>query len=161
MLTFIVQSDINNTELQFETKELEFLLDTIERQKRNCYNGDIEICESLYNKIKALCIFDKLPDKKSIEQIKDILLSSNNITKDNIHKVKIENLQFSKRTFNCLNRAGIKTLADLLCLSEDELLRIRNLGLQSLNEIVDFLNNHDLELPKFTNAKKKNKGLSH
>lgn len=148
MLTFIVQSDINNTELQFETQELKFLLDIIERQKRNCYNGDIETCESLFNKIKALCIFDKLPDKQSIEQIKDILLSSNSITKDNIHNLKIENLQFSKRTFNCLNRAGITTLGELLCLSEEDLLKIRNLGLQSLNEIIDTLKKHNLELLK-------------
>lgn len=150
MLNFIVQSNINNTEVEFETIELKILLKIMEQEIHNCSKDDTQTYEALYNKIKALYIFDKLPDKQSIKQIKNILLSSNNITKDNIHQLKIENLQFSKRTFNCLNRAGIKTLAELLCLSEEDLLRIRNLGMQSLNEIVDTLKKHDLKLPNFT-----------
>lgn len=60
-------------------------------------------------------------------------------------------LQFSKKTFNCLNRANIKTLGELLCLSEEELLKIRNLGIQSLNEIRSVLNQHKLELSKYSN----------
>ena len=66
--------------------------------------------------------------------------------------MKIESLQFSKRTFNCLNRAGITTLGEILCLSEEDLLRIRNLGVQSLNEIIDTLKKYDLTLPSFKNA---------
>lgn len=148
MLNFIVQSNINHTEVEFETNELKILLKLMEEQNKNCSKDESKTYEALYNKIKALCIFDKLPDKQSIKQIKDILLSSNNITKDNIHNLKIDNLQFSKRTFNCLNRAGITTLGEILCLSEEDLLRIRNLGMQSLNEIIDTLKSHNLELLK-------------
>lgn len=153
MLNFIVQSNINHTEVEFETNELKILLKIMEEQKNNCSKDESKAYEALYNKIKALYIFDKLPDKQSIKQIKDILLSSNNITKDNIHNLKIENMQFSKRTFNCLNRAGITTLAELLCLSEEDLLKIRNLGMQSLTEIIDTLKNHNLELPKYEKNK--------
>ena len=62
-------------------------------------------------------------------------------------------LSFSKRTINCLNRAGIVTLGELLCLSKEDLLRIRNLGAQCLNEIVDELSKYDLELRKYKNNK--------
>lgn len=149
MLNFIVQSNINHTEVEFETNELKILLKIMEVQKSNCSKDESKANEALYNKIKALCLFDKLPDKQSISQINYILLSSTNVTKDNIHNLKIENLQFSKKTFNCLNRAGITTLGELLCLSEEDLLRIRNLGMQSLNEIIDTLKKHNLELPKY------------
>lgn len=152
MLSFVVQSNNNNNiEVEFETIEMKILLDIMEQQKRNCSKSELKTYETLYNKIKALCIFDKLPDERSIKQIKDILLSSNNITKDNMHNVKLEKLQFSKKTFNCLNRANVQTLGELLCYTEEDLLRIRNLGIQSLNEIVDTLKKHNLELPIFTN----------
>ena len=65
--------------------------------------------------------------------------------------LKIEHLQFSKKTFNCLNRANIKTLGQLLCCSEEDLLKIRNLGIQSLNEIKRILNKYELELSTYSN----------
>lgn len=150
MLKFIVQSNINNTEVEFETNDLKILLKLLEEQKHNCSNDESKAYDALYNKIKALCLFDKLPDKQSISQIKDILLSSSNVTKDNIHNLKIENLQLSKRAFHGLDRAGIKTIEDLLCLSKNDLLRIRNLGINSINEIVDTLKKYDLELLNFS-----------
>ena len=151
MLRFTVQSNTNHTEVDFESPELKILLDAMEHQKKICSKFEQNNCEALYNKIKALYIFDRLPDERSIKQIKDILLSSNNVTKENMHNLKIEQLQFSKKTFNCLNRANITTLGELLCYTKEDLLRIRNLGVQSLNEIVDTLKSHDLELPIFTN----------
>ena len=106
--------------------------------------------DCLYNKIKALYLFDKMPDEQSIKQINHILLSSNNVTEDNMHSLKIEHLQFSKKTFNCLNRANIKTLGELLCFSEEDLLKIRNLGIQSLDEIRRILSQHKLNLSKYS-----------
>lgn len=149
MLNFIVQSKINNTEVEFETNELKILLDIMEKQNQICNKDDMKIYKTLYNKIKALYIFDRLPDEQSIVQIKNILLSSDNVTKDNIHSLKIEQLNFSKKTFNCLNRANVQTVGELLCYSQKDLLKIRNLGIQSLNEIIVVLKEHDLELPKY------------
>lgn len=151
MLNFIVQLNTNNTEIEFETNELKILLNILEQQKLHCSNNEQKSYETLYNKIKTLYIFDRLPDEQSLTQIKDILLSTNNVTKYNIHNVKLEKLQFSKITFNCLNRANITTIGELLCYSKEDLLRIRNLGVKCLNEIVDTLKKHDLELPKYTN----------
>ena len=149
MLKFLVQSNVNNTEVDFESAELNILLDAMEHQRKTCSKNEKDDIETLYNKIKALCIFDKLPDEQSLEQIKSILLSTENVTKDNIINLKIEQLHFSKKTFNCLNRANVKTVGELLCYSQEDLLKIRNLGVQSLNEIIDILEEHDLELPRY------------
>ena len=47
----------------------------------------------------------------------------------------IEELDFSVRSYNCLKRAGVNTVGDLLSKSEDGLMNIRNLGKKSLKEI--------------------------
>ncbi len=52
---------------------------------------------------------------------------------------EIENLEFSVRTHNCLVRAGIETVNDLLNTSYEKLLRIRNLGRKSLREIEQYI----------------------
>ena len=108
--------------------------------------------EDLYRKVKALYLLNRQPDVQSLEQIKRILFPTNEVSSENSHNIKISNLSFTKRTFNCLNRAGIKTLGELLCLSQEDLLRIRNLGMQSLNEIIDFLKLHNLELSNYENT---------
>lgn len=54
------------------------------------------------------------------------------IFKDNI---KIEELKLSVRLYNCLKNTNIKTLDDLMTLEEDSLIRIRNLGKKSLEEL--------------------------
>ncbi|HOC31991.1 MAG: DNA-directed RNA polymerase subunit alpha [Armatimonadetes bacterium] len=52
---------------------------------------------------------------------------------------KIEELEFSVRTYNCLKKAGIETIADLVKTTEQQLLNIRNLGRVSLDEIKERL----------------------
>ncbi len=54
-------------------------------------------------------------------------------------ETKVEDLEFSVRSFNCLRRAGIDTLGDLVRYTEDEMLRIRNLGQKSFVEIKEKL----------------------
>ena len=49
----------------------------------------------------------------------------------------IEDLDFSVRAYNCLKRAGIHTLQDLVNKSDDEVMKIRNLGKKSLKEVMD------------------------
>lgn len=47
----------------------------------------------------------------------------------------LEELDFSVRTYNCLRRAGIETIGDLVALSDDDLFKIRNLGIKCHEEI--------------------------
>ncbi|MEG2834284.1 MAG: DNA-directed RNA polymerase subunit alpha C-terminal domain-containing protein, partial [Ruthenibacterium sp.] len=45
-------------------------------------------------------------------------------------------LDLSVRSFNCLKRAGINTVEDLINKSEDEMMKVRNLGRKSLEEVI-------------------------
>ena len=49
----------------------------------------------------------------------------------------IEELDLSVRAYNCLKRAGIHTLQDITAMTEDEMMKIRNLGKKSLKEVLD------------------------
>lgn len=52
-----------------------------------------------------------------------------------ILETTIEELDFSVRSFNCLKRAGINTVKDLASLTQDDLMKVRNLGKKSLDEV--------------------------
>src|SRR5205807_3498018 len=59
---------------------------------------------------------------------------------------RIEELDFSVRTYNCLKKANIQTIADLVKTSEDDLMNIRNFGRKSLDEVRDKLSQYGLRL---------------
>ena len=58
----------------------------------------------------------------------------------------IEDLDFSVRAYNCLKRAGIHTLQDLVNKSDADVMKIRNLGKKSLKEVLDKVKELDLNL---------------
>ena len=60
----------------------------------------------------------------------------------------IEELDLSVRSFNCLKRAGINTVEDLIGKSEDEMMKVRNLGKKSLEEVVAKLESLGFKLSK-------------
>ena len=64
----------------------------------------------------------------------------------NIPEMRIEELDFSQRTFNCLRRAGLLTLRALATATESDLTSIRGFGKKSLVEVRDKLHEHGLEL---------------
>ena len=64
----------------------------------------------------------------------------------NIPEIKIEEMDFSQRTFNCLRRAGILNLRQLAVTNEAELNSIRGFGKKSLTEVRDKLGAHGIEL---------------
>lgn len=57
-------------------------------------------------------------------------------------KILIDDLELSVRAYNCLKRAGINTIADLIDKSIDDLGKVRNLGKKSIDEIEEKLRNH-------------------
>ena len=63
--------------------------------------------------------------------------SLNSETESNIEDMKIEELDFTVRSYNCLKKAGVNTISDLTSMTYVELLKIKNLGRKSLNEIID------------------------
>ena len=60
----------------------------------------------------------------------------------------IEQMDLSVRSYNCLKRVGIGTLQQLAQLSYDDLIRIRNLGKRSVDEIIGKLNEYGYEIRK-------------
>ncbi|MBC8066163.1 MAG: hypothetical protein H7Y17_15125, partial [Chlorobia bacterium] len=63
-----------------------------------------------------------------------------------IPDLRIEELDFSQRTFNCLRRAGLLTLRALATATESDLTSIRGFGKKSLFEVRDKLAEHGIEL---------------
>ncbi|WP_295237408.1 DNA-directed RNA polymerase subunit alpha [Veillonella sp.] len=63
---------------------------------------------------------------------------------DGPSKILIDDLELSVRAYNCLKRASINTIADLLDKSMDDLGKVRNLGKKSIDEIEEKLQNHPL-----------------
>ena len=59
---------------------------------------------------------------------------------------QIEDLDLSVRSYNCLKRAGIHTVEDLKKKSEDDMLKVRNLGRKSLDEVIAKLRSYGLDL---------------
>ncbi len=58
---------------------------------------------------------------------------------DTILKMTIEELDLSVRSFNCLKRANINTVEDLVSKTQDEMIKVRNLGRKSLEEVIQKL----------------------
>ena len=67
---------------------------------------------------------------------------------DKVLEMTIEELDFSVRSFNCLKRAGINTVEDLINTSEEDMMKVRNLGRKSLEEVIGKLEAMGLELAK-------------
>ena len=63
-------------------------------------------------------------------------------------EMSIEELELSVRSFNCLKRAGISTVEDLTNKSEAEMMKVRNLGKKSLDEVTNKLHALDLDFAK-------------
>jgi DNA-directed RNA polymerase subunit alpha len=73
---------------------------------------------------------------------------------DETKQIHIEELQLSVRAYNCLKRAQINTVADLLDYTQDDLLEIKNFGQKSAEEVVEALKRHlGLTLPQEKAAK--------
>lgn len=65
-----------------------------------------------------------------------------------INNESIEALQLSVRSYNCLKRAGVETVGDLLNMSENELMHLRNFGVKSVDEVTEKLSEMGLSLKK-------------
>ena len=78
----------------------------------------------------------------------DIIVDPDPDTRKQIFDMTIEELELSVRSFNCLKRAGINTVGDLSKKTLDEMLKVRNLGKKSLEEIINKLDSLGLAFAK-------------
>ncbi|MFW6273908.1 MAG: DNA-directed RNA polymerase subunit alpha [Halanaerobium sp.] len=93
--------------------------------------------------VEHLELFINLTDE--IEDV-EIMVEVEEEEKDKILDTTIEELELSVRSSNCLKRAGINTVEELVDKTEDDLMKVRNLGKKSLQEIKDKLDELELDL---------------
>ena len=76
----------------------------------------------------------------------DIMVEKEETAFDKTLDMPIEELDLSVRSYNCLKRAGINTVGELCSKTEEEMMKVRNLGRKSLEEVVEKLNGLGLSL---------------
>lgn len=77
---------------------------------------------------------------------REFLISRDDEQKHEKLEMSIDELELSVRSYNCLKRANINTVADLIKLTEEDMLKVRNLGKKSLDEVRKKIKELDLEL---------------
>ena len=76
----------------------------------------------------------------------EIMVDKGEDAKEKVLEMTIEELDLSVRSFNCLKRAGINTVEDLINKTEDDMMKVRNLGKKSLDEVINKLHSFGLDL---------------
>ncbi len=92
-----------------------------------------------------LSLFVDLSDEISS---KTTVVEKSETTQDKVLEMTIEELDLSVRSFNCLKRAGINTVADLVNTTEEDMMKVRNLGRKSYEEVVKKMADMGLSLSK-------------
>ena len=75
----------------------------------------------------------------------DIMVEREETKKEKVLEMTIEELDMSVRSFNCLKRAGIDTVEDLTNRTEEDMIKVRNLGKKSLEEVIQKLHSLGLD----------------
>ena len=77
-----------------------------------------------------------------------IMAEKSENTKEKVLDLTIDELDLSVRSYNCLKRAGINTVEDLIEKSEEDMMKVRNLGRKSLEEVINKLDSFGFSLKK-------------
>ena len=112
-------------------------------------NGTISAKEAVSLAAKILNdhlnLFVELSDEaKSL----DTMVERDETIKEKVLEMSIEDLDLSVRSFNCLKRAGIDTVEDLINRTEEDMIKVRNLGKKSLEEVIQKLHSLGLDFKK-------------
>ncbi len=92
-----------------------------------------------------LSLFRDLSDEAYNTEIMVVKDDNNDVKK---LEMTIDELDLSVRSYNCLKRAGINTVEDLISKSEEDMMKVRNLGRKSLDEVVEKIRSLGFELRK-------------
>ncbi|MCR5743093.1 MAG: DNA-directed RNA polymerase subunit alpha [Lachnospiraceae bacterium] len=76
----------------------------------------------------------------------DVMIDKTDNESDKVLNMNIDELELSVRAFNCLKRAGINTVQELVNKTPDDMMKVRNLGRKSLEEVLQKLKNLGLQL---------------
>ncbi|MDD4715026.1 MAG: DNA-directed RNA polymerase subunit alpha [Oscillospiraceae bacterium] len=103
-------------------------------------NGTITARDAVSLGAKILCDhFALFTDLSENVGNKSTVVEKAETQRDKVLEMTIEELDLSVRSFNCLKRANINTVEDLISKTEDEMMKVRNLGRKSLEEVINKL----------------------
>ena len=85
---------------------------------------------------------------ENVSDTESIMAEKSDNTKEKVLDLTIDELDLSVRSFNCLKRAGINTVEDLINKSEMDMMKVRNLGRKSLEEVIAKLASFGFSLKK-------------
>ena len=109
-------------------------------------NGVIEPYEALSMAAKILNEhLEMFIDLSEIAKTMSIMSQKELSMKDKLLQTPIEELEFSVRSYNCLKRAGINVVADIVSKTEQDMIKVRNLGKKSLDEVISKVKDLGLE----------------
>lgn len=109
-------------------------------------NGVIEPYEALSMAAKILNEhLEMFIDLSEIAKTMSIMSQKELSMKDKLLETPIEELEFSVRSYNCLKRAGINVVADIVSKTEQDMIKVRNLGKKSLDEVISEVKDLGLE----------------
>ena len=112
-------------------------------------DGSLEPYEALSLAAKVLTEHLKLfVDLSETAKNTQIMVEKEEDQKEKILEMPIEELELSVRSFNCLKRSGVSTVGDLTKKTENDMMKVKNLGKKSLEEVIEKLHNLDLDLMK-------------
>ena len=110
-------------------------------------DGTISARDAVSLGAKILCDhFTLFTDLSESVGSKPTVVEKAEAQRDKVLEMTIEELDLSVRSFNCLKRANINTVADLISKTEDEMMKVRNLGRKSLEEVIGKLEAMGLSL---------------
>ena len=110
-------------------------------------DGTISARDAVSLGAKILCDhFTLFTDLSESVGSKPTVVERETAQRDKVLEMTIEELDLSVRSFNCLKRANINTVEDLISKTEDEMMKVRNLGRKSLEEVIHKLDMMGLAL---------------
>ena len=112
-------------------------------------DGSFEPYEALSLAAKVLTEHLKLfVDLSETAKNTQIMVEKEEDQKEKTLEMPIEELELSVRSFNCLKRSGVSTVGDLTKRTENDMMKVKNLGKKSLEEVIEKLHNLGLDLMK-------------
>ena len=103
-------------------------------------NGTIDARDAVSLGARILCDhFALFTDLSETMGNRSTVVEKAETQRDKVLELTIEELDLSVRSFNCLKRANINTVEDLISKTEDEMMKVRNLGRKSLEEVINKL----------------------
>ena len=149
IFTDSIFAPVYNVEYSVENTRVGNITDYDKLTMKVLTNGTINAKEAVSLAAKVLnehlkLFIDMSDDAKNAE----IMVERPEVKKEKVLEMTIEELDLSVRSFNCLKRAGIDTVEDLINRSEEDMIKVRNLGRKSLEEVIQKLNSLGLCLKK-------------